>query len=348
MQPAVAAVGARTAIGKNAVETGFLLRTGMPAVGMAPLVDDAGEAITMAFDATLDPYATGEERAAALATPALEEALAPLGDAVRALRLRLLLCLDGVGTRAVVRGAPAPGALLAGRLHTRARELAPGITLEIAARGAAGAAFALPRALDDLAVGSLDAVLLGGVHTDYDPEAIAALGAAGRIFTPQNLDALIPGEAAAFALLARPDVARRMGVDAPARLVALGSAMERATPDNDASAFEAMGLTVAIRQATEDLDDEQKVGWALCDHTFELRRIHEWQAMQTRTRTRWGEPFVIDSPAQRIGHLGAAALPLAIVLAAEAWRRGYAPAPMAMAFAGSDAGERGALLLSGA
>jgi 3-oxoacyl-[acyl-carrier-protein] synthase-1 len=38
-------------------------------------------------------------------------------------------------------------------------------------------------------------------------------------------------------------------------------------------------------------------------------------------------------------------LPLSIALAAEGWKRGYAPSGIALALAGSDAGERGAVLM---
>jgi 3-oxoacyl-[acyl-carrier-protein] synthase-1 len=47
-----------------------------------------------------------------------------------------------------------------------------------------------------------------------------------------------------------------------------------------------------------------------------------------------------------MGHLGAAAMPLHVILAAEAFRRGFAPHPYAVSIAGSDGGERAALLLS--
>ena len=121
--------------------------------------------------------------------------------------------------------------------------------------------------------------------------------------------------------------------------------MEESTPYDDRSAYRAIGLSAAVRGATKDLPDEMRVGWALSDHNFEQRRLYEWQAMMTRTRKAWGEPLMTDSPAQRIGYLGAAALPLGVVLAAEGFTRGYAPFPLALCFAGSDTGERGSILL---
>lgn len=337
----VGSVGARTALGLTAPQTGFLLRTGVIAISAAPLVDAAGQPIPMCFDATIDPYVVGEERAARLAVPALREALDPLGPAASALSLRLVLCLDERYGQSA-----APAALLAARIHAAVKETCPGAVLELSARGAAAPAFALPKALEALEARQVDAVLLGGVHTDYEPRWIARLDAAGRLFSPDQVDALIPGEAAAFALLTRAEVARRAELPILARVHGVGAGVERATPDNDESAHDAEGLTAAIRAAAGALQQEGlRVGWSLADHAFERARIAGWQTMVTRTHALWGEPHVVEAPAQRLGHLGAAAMPLQIALAVEAWRRGYAPAPLAMAFAGSDAGERGALLL---
>lgn len=338
----VAAVGARTALGLTATQTALLLRTGVTALGAAPLVDGAGQQVTMGFDATQDPYLVGPERAARLASFALRDALTPLGPAVQGLSAQLLLCLDEGG------GARAPdAALLAARVHAAARDLLPGAALEISARGAAGPAHALPKALEALEARRVDAVLLGGVHSDYDPLRIAALDEAGRLFSAERLDGLIPGEAAAFALLVRDDVARRADLPGRARVRDLGAGMERARPDNDETPYEAYGLTTAIRAASDEAQKAGlRVGWSISDLSFELWRIKEWQAVITRTHAVWGEPQVMEAPAQRLGNLGAAAMPLGIALAAEAWRRGHAPAPLAMVFAGSDSGERGAILLS--
>lgn len=341
----VASVGARCALGHAAAEVGFLLRTGIPVFAASPLARGEGEQVTMAFDATLDPHLVGEERAAAIAVTALEEAMAPLAASQQVLNAKLILCLDAP-LKPVPRGAPAPGARLAHIVHVRAKELLPGIVLEIAARSGPGAAFAVMDDLEALAARKLDAIVIGGAHSDYDPETIAALDEQERIFTPENLDSLVPGEAAAFAVLTREDTARKLGLKPAARIGGVGTGVGGARADGEGSAFDANALTAALRGAAEDLvETGLRAGWAICDHTFEARRIMEWQTAVTRTHTLWGQPHRLDAPAQRIGHLGAASLPFAMVLAAEAWRRGYAPSGVALAFAGSDAGERGALLL---
>ncbi|MBI4700579.1 MAG: hypothetical protein HY744_05350 [Deltaproteobacteria bacterium] len=347
----VAAAGARTPLGLTAAQTGFLLRAGMAAMAAAPLCDAEGGAVTMCFDTTLAPLCVGEERACALALAALGEALAAVPEAGRPRSALLLLCLDGAGGGGAGgggrrRGGAAPGAAVAAAVHASAEQRLGAVELEVVARGAAGAAWALGPALARLAARQIDAVLLGGVHTDYDPLAIRALEAQGRLFSPKNPDAVVPGEAAAFALLARPERARLRDGGSTACLVAVGTGEERAGPDNDHSSFEARGLTAAVRGAAAAIEPAQgRIGWAITDLAFEQARHHEWSAVLTRTHALWCEPHALDAPAQRLGRLGAAALPLGLVLAAEGWRRGWAPAPRALAIAGSDTGERGALLL---
>jgi 3-oxoacyl-[acyl-carrier-protein] synthase-1 len=145
----------------------------------------------------------------------------------------------------------------------------------------------------------------------------------------------------------RPDIARLCKLSSYARIHQIGTAIEKATPDNDHSRFEAIGMTVAVRRAGAPLREEKgQAGWMLTDLTFELRRVYEWQSVMVRTRNLWCEPQRLDAPGQRLGYLGAAAVPLHIALAATAWRHGYAPHATAMSVSGSDPGERTAILLS--
>ncbi len=335
----IAAVGARSSIGLDALQTALLFRAGACGMRQAPILDDRGEPVTMCFLPTLDPFSVGSERAAALARPALEEALAPLAGKIDGRAVQLRLCLEADGREAAT--------ALAAQIQTRAHELLPGIGLEVTARGGASGAMAAAEALKALGARRLEAVVVGGVHCDYEPDKIRALSAQGRLFKPDNLDAYIPGEAAAFAVLMREDAMRRAGLEPMAAVIASESGFEAATPDNDLSAFDAKGLTATIRAATQELADSGlTAGWALTDLTFEMRRVAEWQAMLIRTRKVWSEPYVVESPAQRIGQLGAAAIPLGLCLAAVGWRVGSAPAPIAVVFGGSDAGERGATLLA--
>lgn len=218
--------------------------------------------------------------------------------------------------------------------------------MRVEARGEAAPAALVPEALQALDARRASAVVLGGAHSDYDPRVIAALEASGRLFSSDNLDARIPGEAAAFFVLMRASDAARRRLRPIGHVLGVGGGRERARPDNDEPAHEALGLTAAVRQASEPLAaDERRAGWMLTDITSEMRRVQEWQSVFVRAHGVLGRPYHIDSPAQRIGYLGAAALPLFVAMAATAWRHGYAPSPIALAVAGNDGGERAALVL---
>jgi 3-oxoacyl-[acyl-carrier-protein] synthase-1 len=355
----VLATGTRNGMGLDARQTGFFLRTGNPSITAAPLADADGESIAMSFDATLDPYLVGEARAAELGRLALAEVARPLAGMGRSLRIKVVLSL--AEPRLSREGKPLASdatGLLGALLAPAVREHFGEPSIEVIARGAGGAASALASALAELERQSVDAVLFGGVHSDYDPVAIAWLSRTGRLYSPKNLDAIIPGECAAFVLIGGASLGSRitqraMGDLEPgraalkpmARIYGVASGWEEATPWNDRSAFSAKGLTSAVRAATRDLPDELKIGWTLADHSFELYRVHEWQAMMTHTRDIYAPPMAADAPAQRLGHMGAAALPLELVLASESLARGYAHFPLGLCFAGSDAGARAAVVV---
>lgn len=336
---AVVSVGAKTAVGLNARQTGFILRAGYPAMAEAPLANEAGEAITMAFVPTLDGGLTGAERLAALALSPFAEAVEPIRD----LAAEVHVAIDEGHEEARLAQD------LLGAMVTR---VMPAASVRVEARGEAAAGALLPAALRSLEQRRADVVVLGGVHSDYDPRAISALEASGRLFSRENLDSRIPGEAAAFFVLMRANDAGRQGLAPLARVLGVGAGRERATPENDELAYGAFGLTAAVRQAAEGVAGGGSagvgagaIGWMLTDLTFEMWRQKEWQSAFVRNQEILGRPYYIDSPGQRIGYLGAAAMPLFVAMAATAWRHGYAPSPVALAMAGNDGGERAAVVL---
>jgi len=339
----IVGVGARTPLGLDAVQTAFSIRTGLPAMREAALVDAEGERITMCFLPTLDPLLTGAARAFALGHPALSEAVAGIGTTSLPLRARLALALDEFLDAS-------QGGWLAARLASVVTPIFPDIELVTSARGPAGSGYLLQEIVDAFASNRLDLAILGGVHTDYDPERIAALDGARRLFRPpDDLAAVLPGEAAGFVVLVQPALAERLGWDVHASLQGVATGFEEARPDNDVSAFRATGLTAAMRTVLAPLAERGlRAGWVLTDLGFETFRHFEQQAALTRAQRYLGEPQQMDSPAQRIGYMGAAAMPLHMVLGVEAFRRGYAPHPWMLSVAGSDGGERAALLVSAA
>lgn len=296
----------------------------------------------MAYDRTQDPLLVGEERAGRLAAEALRELARAAGPAARSLRVRAALAMPEARP-----GQPASevGRVLAGELRAALRETFGEVEVDVSAAGAAGLAYVLPRALAALAAREVDALIVGGAHSDYDPQQVVALDVAGRLFSPTRIDASIPGESAAFALLGRDDLGHTLGKPALCRVHAVASADGDLSAYNDTSALDPVALSAVVRDAASALPDDCQIGWAIGDHGFEVYRTRELYTALTRTHERWCPPIAIDAPAQRLGRTGAAAMPLALVVAAEMYRRGYAPTPFGLLLGGSDAGERGALLV---
>ena len=333
---AVVAVGARTPLGLEACQTGFLFRAGFATMEPTDVGLEGGE-ITACRQTVLAEDRFGVERAVALATPALDEALGALGTS-EPLRAKLILSLD--------RRREGDAEALADQLFARCRARLASCKLMLIHGGEAGPCHALPAALSSLAAGEIDVVLLGGVHSDIDPLAIATLAEEGRLYDHDNLDSVIPGESAAFVALAAAATARRLGIQPRAWLCGLGAGIEPARRDNDLVTGPARAFTAALRQASAPLEERDlRAGWLLTTMGLEAWNLPEWQALHVRASNVLGPPHRYDSPAQRIGTVGGAAAPLFITLVAEGFARGYAPSPLALLLLASDSGERGALVL---
>jgi len=337
----VFAVGARTPLGLDAKQTALLLRTGLPAVTAAPLAHPKGGPVTMAFDTTIDPMIVGEERAVRLAAAALRELALSL-PSPRSIKARFVVAFTEPRP-GQSRGAI--GNVFSRGLATAVRETFGDVPVDVSTSGAAGPAYALPGALAALAARQVDAVIVGGVHSDFDPLQMIALDVAGRLFSTERLDAIVPGESAAFALIAREDFGATIKKPPLLTLHAIAAASGEITPYGDTSALDASALASVIRDTAGTLPEGLQVGWALADHGFEGFRVRELYSALTRTSSLFCPPIAIDAPAQRLGHTGAAAMPLGLVVASDMVARGYAPTPFGLVVGGSDSGERGAILV---
>ncbi len=327
----VLSVGARTPLGLDACQTAMLLRAGFATMAPAPLGPD-GEDVTVCHNPALSEV--GAERAAALGAAALDEALAALDERFGAdTRVKLYLTLDADA------GEPER---VAAEVLQHAQRRFRGCQIDVTARGGGGGGLALARAIRRLGERRADVCILGGVHCDYDAGRIARLLAEGRLYSDDNLDSLLPGESAAFVVLAP---ARHEG--GLARIAGIGNGMAEAKSDNDEPSAPARSATACVRQATAALEQEgARAGWLLSDVGLENWRMREQQTVLVRQHRVLGEPYRIDHPAQRIGDMGAAALPLCLTLACEGFLREHAPSPIALITAGSDSGERSAVVVT--
>jgi 3-oxoacyl-[acyl-carrier-protein] synthase-1 len=343
----VVGVGARTSVALTARHTAFLLRSGVAGFHEAPLLDVEEEPVTIGNVPTLDPLLVGADRVLLLAQAALDEALDVLDERISGLRVRVVLGLDEILGRKIG-VTPTHADLLSIAIHEHTMKRKPAaVVVEAVARGEASPGLRLTAACDELAKGQVDVVLLGGSHSDYDPEIIQRLSSLGRLFGGGNINGVIPGESAAFLVLTTPGFARKHDLAPRAWLHGVGQGFEKAGPDNDEPASEALGITLAVETATAGMEaDELRAGWVLTDVTAEMHRQLEWQAMFIRGQRFFGPPQWVDAHAHKLGRMGAAALPLQVAIAATAWRHGFGPHPLALSTVGSDSGERVATLWS--
>jgi 3-oxoacyl-[acyl-carrier-protein] synthase I len=344
----VVQIGACTPLGSTAKHSGFLYRVGAVGMRQGALVDRSAEPVALGLVPTLDPYLFGAERLNALVEHALLDFQAQAGSFYEALRLKLVVLLDERFEQKLAdgkRSADGAGSEICKQISS---SLAVQPTLVTLAGDVTGFGQILPKLAEELEQDLYDAVIVAAQHTDYDPDRIMALDVAGRLFSSEHLDGIVPGEAAVVLTLALPAVARRLRLPIAAQIHSVGAAFEKARPDNDESAFVAAGMTVALHRAYETAPLEgERIGWLMSDISTEVFRNHEFQAVMARTQELFGPPQIYDAPAQRMGYMGAATIPVHLALAACAWQHGYAPCRWLLSMAGSDNGARVALMVSG-
>ena len=188
---------------------------------------------------------------------------------------------------------------------------------------------------------SVNHCLVGGVDSLVNPADAERLSAAGRLHDTDNPQGAIPGEGAAFWLLAAND-ARGSAI---AQLAGVGIAQEADHALGERFAV-GNGLRSALTAAINDAAcEESQIDFRISDMNGE--RYHAWDsnlAAMRFYRTR-REHFPVWYPAASTGDLGAAAGALDVVVAANAIARGFAPGPIAMCEGSSDDGLRAACVV---
>jgi 3-oxoacyl-[acyl-carrier-protein] synthase-1 len=289
----------------------------------------------------------GSARLLCLAWPALEELLESTNLRAHAFdRTGLLLGLADPASRPAANGSAgrSVGPGLLSRLIERTRidiaeshsgHLDEGRTSVIRAVADAGA---------KLRTGEWHRALIGGVDSLLDGPAVAWLTERGVLKTRIKPDGAQPGEAAAFFLLERLDMARRRGAEPLAVMGAACLATETVAaeprpPSSGAALAEA---------ASRVLGADGRKPWLVSDHNGEYRRGSELGSALARLAQR--APALAASrrwlPAESFGDTGAAAVAIAACLAARAFTRGYAAGAAAILVASED-GRAGALRLDG-
>ena len=330
----VTGIGMVCPVGLYAASACAAQRAGISALSELPWLDNAGEPIVGAMVPGLDD---GLPRGARL----LELSLRSISEvAGRRLGLAwpqvpLLLCLAEPERP----GAQAGNQRLAQTLVDQAQErLGMRFHPELSRAFACGhtAAFrALAHARTLMARGLAPACLVCAADSLLNATTLQWLSMNDRLKTELQRDGLSPGEAAAAVL-----VESQVREESCVQVLGLGFGLEAATVSSGLPQL-GLGLAAAARSA---LDEARRglheIDLRLSDVSGELHGFKELPLLQARLE---------DQPlwhwAEAIGDTGAAAGLAQLVLADQAFRKDYAPGPLALGLSSAWHGDRAAAVL---
>jgi 3-oxoacyl-[acyl-carrier-protein] synthase-1 len=213
-------------------------------------------------------------------------------------------------------------------------------------QGGAGGLLALKDALDLLASRRAPFVVVGGVDTFLDAKRLALLDGEDRL-TGGSMDGFIPGEGAAFLLLAGPGVVRQHRLKPLARVAGVGAGVEpghRYSPQP----YRGDGLADAFRALFSTLPPgTPKVRCVYAGFNGESLPAKEWGVAYLRSTERFEEALRIEHPADCVGDVGAALGPLMLALAAVGLRDRRCEEPC-LVWSTSDQETRAAALMQAA
>ncbi|AJF06126.1 beta-ketoacyl synthase N-terminal-like domain-containing protein [Geoalkalibacter subterraneus] len=299
---------------------------------------EEGAAVLTAPVAQLQELKDPPLRMAMLAQTALEQALAALADDFTWDELLILTLVPDTRTP---RGLP-PHAL--NQLRRDLSELRPGLD-RAAFRFASceeGAVVHLQAACAELREGKRRALLFGGVDSLVDLVTCTLLARDGRIATTHNSEGRVPGEGAAYVLL-QPESA----ATALAHLAGIGCAVEPNAGEADAKRMS--GLSAAVTSSLEARSlSPAAMDCVIAPHDGSLSGALEWHHTVERLfprREAAPRNFEELLPCRSFGDLGAAALPLALVLGSARFEFSHSSVKHVMVCETGDCPQRGAVLL---
>jgi 3-oxoacyl-[acyl-carrier-protein] synthase-1 len=185
--------------------------------------------------------------------------------------------------------------------------------------------------------------IVAGVDSFLVGATLASLDGQSRLQTAQNSDGFIPGEAGAAVLLGRENTP-----GAELLCCGVGFGAEPA-PIGSEEPLRAEGLAQAIRAAMADAGmSYDDVAYRITDVSGEQYAFKEAALALSRTmRVRKAE-FDIWHPADCIGEVGAAIVPVVLGVALAAHSKGYAPGSGVLCHFSGPGRDRAALLLRAA
>ncbi len=341
----VTGAGMHTPVGTTAPATCAALRAGVSRLKLWPHFGFAGEALTAGAVAADGRDAAWVEKAVAISSPVIHEALWQAGlYAYTWHRRRVGLFLaTPPATRAGV--DPEREADFRADLGDLWAELAGNASIELVAQGQVGGALALVRACEALARDELDAAVVAGFESQLDSVHLDVLLAEGRLHVGDRPGGIIPGEGAAAVVIETAESARRRQAPVLARLAAIALEQEPGawTPQRPS---QAAALTRALRGALVAEPAAIACHRVIVDHTGERWRVREWTLAEPRALGSLPTGWQLWHPVDSVGDIGPAFVPLALGWATQAFARRYAGPGGILVAAMNDLGVRAALTLT--
>jgi 3-oxoacyl-[acyl-carrier-protein] synthase-1 len=313
----VAGIGMVTAIGDDTHNTVVALAAGARRVRRAQLCDLAGDRISGAFAFPVRSEHEGFARASVLAWPALVECLEELAP-VRG-PTALIACTPlpwgarAGGTSSSYDNWPLVVDALATEIETRGSPVPDSLRILIR-RGHAGGLLAMRAAAQLFERGEAAQAVIVGVDTHGEPATLEHLDRMGLLKSRRSPNGFLPGEAAA-ALCVRPATGRERGPG----VRSVGLEVETVVPAGPRA------MTAAVQQALDSWGgDPATIGAVAIDLNGEVDRQKEWCQAATQTIYAKHATPVLLHPADRLGDIGAASVPLLVGLVVSAQTPGPA------------------------
>ncbi len=347
--PVIVGVGMMTAVGLSAPETAAAVRAGAMRFTESPIRDQRFEPFTLAVvpDDGLPPLVDSLKQTAGLSSREmrmLRLATGPIAE-----------CLS-----VVPQSQPAPGLVLALPETRTTRPLNPAVFLSHlwtqcgggfdAKRsaapdvGRAGGLIAIARAAEAIRAGQSSFMIAGGVDTYRDLYVLGTLDLEKRVKSATHLDGFIPGEGAAFLLLASAAAAAAANLKPLASISPVAHSVETGHLYSD-QPYRGDGLAGAVTQLVDAGVVSAPIAEVWSSMNGENHWAKEWGVAFLRNRPAFLEGHRIHHPADSFGDSGAACGPAMVALQALGMRASYRHAP-ALVYCSSDAGPRAALALS--
>jgi 3-oxoacyl-[acyl-carrier-protein] synthase-1 len=344
----IVAVGMTTPVGLSAAQTAASVRAGIARTAESEFIDRDGDPLVMglASDAELPPLVAA---LAARGFSPRQERVVRLGGAALA---------DALEARPVDRPPPLCLGIAAerrGPRHAVGIEMLDAVALQAGQRidlsrsqvfpvGRAAGLVALDHALTLLDRRQAPLVVVGAVDSYWDRGLLEGLESDGRLKTGRGADGFIPGEGAAFVVLAAAPADRDRDRDNP-RVVALGQGHEPGHLYSD-EPYHGEGLAAAFESLFHSAPAlEQPIGSVYAGLNGESHWAKEWGVSYLRNAARFAEPLRLEHPVDCMGDPGAA-LGMIMLGLATLHLRGEPDGSSALIWCSSDTAERAAALLT--